>query len=357
MPRMQTLSATLTAFALGTLLCLPGTAAAEDKLSAGGYFFAGTLKSIQGGNATFEIGTTKNTIDISLESLEGLETEGPRMILYGDSGVVEGRITGYADGAIEVEEADGRKLTLPVDEILTASAPPGDDFTRWTSDRLRYWTGNFDISASAAQATVNTTQILFGLGAKRVDKQSELNLAASYRYGTTQPSGEERQTNLDIATGSVNARYTVWADLFVFGDMVATYDAIQLLSIRTQPVVGVGYDLLKLDSGKLSAKIGYGWIYERYFGGDHDQFSTVAVGLTTNWALPLDSTLEASLDYLPNVADFGHDYLLQTKVTYALPIMSFLSFKLQVQDEYNDAPAPGATRNSFYVNVGLSLTI
>ncbi|MFP6662741.1 MAG: DUF481 domain-containing protein [Deltaproteobacteria bacterium] len=348
-----------------SLLCLsfaslalgPTAAAADDKLSAGGYFFSGSLKSIEDDQASFEIGTTGNTISLDTGSLEGLETEKPRLILYGEVGTITGRILGYADGAIRVENAAGESRTIALDNIVSLGDPADNSFSAWSQDRMRYWSGNLDISVAASQATVDTTQVLFGLGARRKTDDTQFGLSMSYRYGTRQEAGASKETDLDEAIFTLNARRTVWDDLFVFGDMKATYDAIQFLSLRTQPVVGVGYDILKLDQGALSTKLGYGWIYESFFGGDNTNFSTLAIGLATNWKLPFKSTLEASFDYLPPLEDFMHGYLVQAKATYSVPILSYLSFKLQISNNYDDAPAADASRNSLSFNIGLSITL
>ena len=344
-------------FLLSALVGLPAMTRAEDRLSAGGYDFTGTLKSISGGKASFEIGTTESTIEINLDSIDALSTSEPRRILFGDDGVVDGRIVGTGEGTLTVSEESGGVVSVPDDEILSASSAADTSFERWRNDSLRYWSANIDLSASVSQATVDTNQFLFALGAKRETKDSELSMSASYRYGTTTERDSDRQTNLDIAQGAINARHTVRDGFFVFGDLTATYDAIQLLSIRTLPVIGIGYDILKLDSGKLSTKFGYSWVYQRYFGGEDDEYSALAFGLTTNWNLPFDSTFEGSIDYTPDVTDFGNNYLLSASATYSVPVVSFLSFQLQIKDEYNDSPPPDATRNSLFVNVGLSLKL
>lgn len=354
---MKSNLATLALVAYASLVLGPTAAAAADNLSVGGYFFSGSLTSIEDGKATFEIGTTGNTIEVDTSSLEGLKTENPRLILYGEDGTITGRVLGFDGGEIRVRSAAGETRTIPLDSIVALGPIADNDFSAWAQDQMRYWSGNLDIAISASQATVDTTQVLFGLGAKRKTANTEISFGANYRYGTRQAAKEAKETDLDEAVGTITARRTIRGDTFAFADMKAAYDAVQFLSLRTQPVVGMGYDVLSLDQGSASVKIGYGWIYESYFGGDKSNFSTLAIGLTTNWSLPFESTLEASLDYLPPVEDFAHGYLIQAKATYSVPILSFLSFKLQITDNYDDAPAAGATRNTLNFNVGLSLTL
>ena len=344
--------------ALGTVSSLaPGPAAAADSLEAGGSTLTGELVEIHDDTANFDIAGTDSSVSIETDELKNLTTDEPRLIIYGEHGSVHGTVEGIRDGRLSVRTENQETIEIPLDDVLSLGGPADGDFDEWKRDNLRYWSGSLDLSASTSQATTDTTQILFGASARRKSDDTELNMGATYRYGTQKAEGEDKQTNLDEAVGTINLRYNVWDRLFIFGDMQATYNAIQRLSLRARPNAGAGWDIIDNDDGRLSAKGGFGFVYESYFGGDTNKYAALSLGLDGEWDLPLDSTLTASVDYLPALNDFADNYLVQARLAYTIPVISFLNFKIQITDDYNNQPAEGTQPNSFYFNVGLSVTL
>jgi hypothetical protein len=346
---------------VGTLsvlaLTLPTRAAAMDSLTAGDSALTGELVDISDDTANFDIAGTDSSVAVATDDLKNLTTDKPRLIIYGDDEKIDGNVEGITDGKLMIRTTEGREIQVPLTEVISLGGPAASALDQWTRDNLRFWSGSLDLSASTSQATTDTTQILFGASARRTSEKSLLNIGASYRYGTQKADQEPTQTNLDEAIGTINIRYTVWEEIFVFGDMAATYNAIQLLSLRAQPSAGVGWDILNNGDGRLSAKAGFGWVFERYFGGDENKYAALALGLDSEWKLPLDSKVTAELNYLPALNAFADNYLLQARLSYTIPVISFLNFKVQLTDDYNNQPAAGTQPNSFYFNVGLSVTL
>ena len=330
---------------------------AADTLEAGTSALQGELVDIVGDTANFDIAGTDSSVAIGTDELKNLTTEEPRLVVYGDDDSVSGTVVGIREGNLAVRTENQGTVEVPLDEIVTLGGPADGAFDRWSRDNLRFWSASLDLSASTSQSTTDTTQILFGASARRKSDDSELKMGVSYRYGTQKADGEDKQTNLDEAIGTLNLRYTVWDRLFVFGDMQATYNAIQRLSLRAQPNAGAGWDFIDTDGGRLSGKAGFGWVYESYFNDERNEYAALTLGLNGEWDLPLDSTLAASVEYLPALSDFTNNYLLQARLTYTIPVISFLDFKIQVTDDYNNQPAEDTQPNSFYFNVGLSVTL
>lgn len=341
----------------GLALLMPVSTLASDSLLAGDSTLTGKLKEISDDMANFSIAGTDSSVKVATDELKNLTTDDPRLVIYGDDKSIDGTVEGLADGNLTVRTADGKRTQVPLDQIVSVGGPASGNFDQWTRDNLRYWSGSLDLSASTSQATTDTTQILFGASARRKSEKSELNLGASYRYGTQKEDGKPTSTNLDEAIGTIKARRTVWEQLFVFGEMAATYNAIQKLSLRAQPSTGAGWDILDNDHGRLSAKAGFGGVFERYFGGTKSEYPALVLGMDGDWDLPLDSTLTAGVEYQPSVTNFTENYLVQARLTYTVPVISFLNFKVQITDDYNSSPADNTQRNSFYFNVGLSFTL
>lgn len=354
-----TLPARLAVFGLLGALALAAPQAAEaiDSLDAGQSTLTGELVDIVDDKANFAIDGTDSSVAVATDELKNLTTTEPRLIIFGEHESVLGRLDGIREGNLEIRTEDGRSVQVPLSEIVSLGSPAAGEFDQWTRDNLRFWSGSLDLSASTSQATTDTTQILFGAAAQRDSEKSQLKVGVSYRYGTQKEDNAPKQTNLDEAVGTLNLRYTVWDHIFVFGDMAATYNAIQKLSLRAQPSAGAGWDFIDNDQGRVSAKAGFGWVFESYFGGDENEYAALALGLDTQWDLPLDSTLTAELNYLPALNAFADNYLLQARVSYTVPVISILNFKVQITDDYNNRPAAGTQPNSFYFNVGLSVSL
>jgi len=126
------------------------------------------------------------------------------------------------------------------------------------------------------------------------------------------------------------------------------------------PKAGLGYLFWeeKLDEKRrnfLSAEAGGAWVYEAYFGPEHDDFFAVAFGASAGYYLPLGAEFSAHVDYLPAVDDFTHDYLLRGAAGLTLPVVDPIAIKLGVLDEYDSTPAEGTDANSLYFTSALSL--
>jgi hypothetical protein len=132
------------------------------------------------------------------------------------------------------------------------------------------------------------------------------------------------------------------------------------LSLRTVPKAGLGYTIFLEDLDEkrqnfLKAEAGGGWVYQKYFGGEDDNYFTIAFGALAKYHLPYDSVFDWRFDYLPAVDDWAENYLLRTTASLTVPLFDPISFKAVLMDEYNNKPATGADHNSLFITIGLSV--
>lgn len=133
------------------------------------------------------------------------------------------------------------------------------------------------------------------------------------------------------------------------------YDEPQRLSLRAVPTAGMGYRVLRTGPLTLTARTGGGYVYERYFNDRINDYATAIFGADLEAKLPLGSTFEAHLDYLPAVDDGTNNYLIRASATWSLPVLSWMDFKLTLLNDYTGRPAPETERNSFTTTAGVSL--
>jgi hypothetical protein len=318
---------------------------------------------------TFETDYGTGAIAIPWKNVEDVRTEGSVQLLYGEGETTTAPIQGYHDGKLLV--GTDAATTTPVDpSTLTAGTAIGAGGPSWQDrmrDYWRYWDGNFDAGFNLQQATTDTLGFSVGFATVRNKKPTHLTLAANYRYSTQEPKDEDKTTIEDRAYGLVRGAYDLTERLYAFASGDATYDAIQRLSIRGVPKLGLGYVVWQeqLDEKRrnfLSVEAGGAWVYEKYFEplnppnpSDHQDFFAVAFGAAAGYYLPYGAIFSAHVDYLPAVDDFTGNYLLRSEAGLTLPVVDPIAVRLGILDEYDSTPAPDTDHNSLYFTSALSL--
>jgi Protein of unknown function, DUF481 len=352
---------------------LAGTAAA-DEITSKGTVLRGKVTGLSSGGVTFEPEYGKGSLEIKWEDIEDIKSDGAFQVFHGEDLETVGAVQGTSDGALLIGASPEAAVRIDIASVFLGVpiGPQGVGFPDRMRSYWRYWDGHFDVAFNLQQATTDTTGFLLAFETVRTKDPTKLTLGASYRYSTQK--NKEKKTDAqgntftdttkntieDQALGLVRGDYSFTPRIYGFASGDATYDGIQELSIRGVPKIGAGYVLWeeKLDGTKrnfLQAEAGGGWVYERYFGGDTNNYFAVIFGALASYNLPYGSIFDWKLDYLPAVDDFTGDYLLRTEAGLSVPIMAPISAKLGLRDEYDSTPAANADRNSLYVIAGLSL--
>jgi hypothetical protein len=280
--------------------------------------------------------------------------------LYGEDQEADAPLQGLSDGKLHAGAQTVDVTTIESGTPLGGSGPSfGDRMRAW----WRYWDGNFDVGLNVQQATTDTTGFLVGLQTVRTKDPTKFTLGASYRYSTEKKSGQSSSVIQDQALGLIRGDYSFTPRVYGFSSGDATYDAIQKLSIRGVPKLGMGYvfweDKLAEDKRNyLQGEVGGAYVYERYFASqvprDRDYFAIV-FGLLAGYYLPYGAHADWRLDYLPAVNDFTGQYLLRNDFGLTVPLIDPVRAKFALLDEYNNRPASSAKHNSLYLTFGLSI--
>lgn len=362
-----------TALIAGALLL--AAAAAADDVTSKGTVLKGKVTALSPDGLTFEPEYGKGALAIDWKDVEDVKTDGPMQVLYGDDLEADAPLQGFSDGKVLVGGAAESATAVPTADLHSA-VPIGPDGLTW-KDKVRsawrYWDGSADFGLNLQQATVDTFGFLLGLHTTRVKAPTRFSIGGDYRYSTQKKSGEDTTTIEDRAFGAIREEYDFTDAFYVFGSGDVTYDAIQKLSIRGVPKLGVGYTVWeeKLEAPKrnfLAVEAGGAWVYEGYFSGtgevintapletkDHNDYFAVAFGAAAAYYFPYDIYLGWRLDYLPAVDNFTTDYLLRNALELTAPLLDPVSAKFSLLNEYNNNPAADAERNSLYLAFGLSV--
>lgn len=338
---------------LATCLASVGLAA---EIAVKGQDLDGSVVGFTAEGVAFETVYGKGAIVIPWADAEQLRSENEFVILYGEEELAIGRVWGLKDGNLLVGESlEGAKL-IPVEQIYRSLTREKYETSRLEALRVRYryWNANFDLAFSYTDATTETNAFAVGLEFERKKSPTELFLGAHYRYATTQTQGEARIKNEDRIFGRGRLDYTLSERLFSFGAVSAERDEIQQVRFRTDPNVGLGYRFVKRENLIISGRTGPGYVYQKYFDGQTNDYFTILFGGDLDAKLPYGSKLRIRIEYLPAVDDWTDNYLVRSALDFSVPIIGWLDFKFTMLDIYNSQPPPGTLRNSFTTTAGLS---
>lgn len=350
------------AILLALAASLSALGARADQVTSKGTVLRGTITAVSDAGVTLETEYGTGAIVIKWADVEDLRTDAPFQLLHGADQATVAPLRSFGDGTLVVGGETDQPTEIAVASLLSGQ-PIGADgmgFRDRARDYWRYWNGQLDAGFNLQEATTDTLGLFVGFSTTRTKKPTRFTLAANYRYGTQQRSGEDETTIEDRAYGLVRGDYDLTARLYAFASGDATYDAIQRLNIRGVPKLGLGYLLWEeqLDEKRrdfLAVEAGGAWVYESYFGSGHTDFVAVALGAAAGYHLPYGAVFGARVDYLPAVDDFTGDYLLRSEAGLTLPVVDPLAVKLGILNEYDSTPGEGAEHNSLYFTSGLSL--
>ena len=210
------------------------------------------------------------------------------------------------------------------------------------------------------QGTTDTTTLSTGFLADRKKKPSRITFQTGYRYGTQKekgPAPSPRTTTENEIKALLRGERDVLPRTYAFASTDGEYDEIEALSIRTVPKLGMGYRLWETKTGLFQLEAGGAYVYERFFGGDTNDYFSVAFGKLLETALPyLGAKFSWRTDYLPSVDDWAGDFLVRSSAALLVPMVGNLNLKLAGTDEYDSTPADGTDENTLTTTAGVALT-
>ncbi len=338
-------------------LLLP-VAARADRVTVQGTVLEGKIKSITKTSVVIETVYGKGDLVIATKDIEAIETDGPFHVFHGDDVDSLGSVVAVTPEHVTVAPAAGLPESIAFDEVYVIRRDPGPEasvFERLGVE-LAYWEGNADFGFSYINATDDASALAAGIGLRRERGPSRLKLEAAYHRSANKSQGEGSNVTINEVFGQIRQEYDVSSHFFAFGSQYAENDDVESLSIRSISRVGFGYKLFTSESARITLDGGPGYVYERYYGGDDNQFPTIGFGAESDWKLPLlGASWHTRIDYTPSLLSPFSDFLLRGETSLLVPLISRLSFKVSLVDLYNNSPADDTQKNSLATLVGLSL--
>jgi hypothetical protein len=330
-----------------------------DEVTVKGTVLQGTVTSLSASKIELKTIYGKGTLVIPFADIQNLTTDASCVVFHGEKAKSTGRLLGVDNGKLLVGTSRASATPVDISTILFMRREGAEGLGELRS-QWRYWHGNAEVGVHVQQATTDTTGFLLGLSTTRAKDPTRLILGASYRYATEKKQYEDRSVTQDQLKGSVRGEYDFAPRTYGYASGDATYDGVQRLSIRGVPKVGVGYVFWqeKLDEERrnfLQADLGGSWVYERYFGGDDNNYVAAAFGALAGYYLPYGAHADWRVDYLPAVDDFSGNYLLRNELGLTVPLIAVLNARFSLLDEYQGKTAEDTKHNSLFLNAGLGV--
>ncbi len=344
----------LATFLAAGVLPVPDASAAEVFTKDQG--LQGSVVGVTAEGVEFETIYGKGTIVIPWADVKGIRSDKEFFILQAEADTVVGRIWGLEDGRLLVGESFETAVHIPVGQILHLITRQQYETSRLDRLRVRYryWTANFDLAFGFTDATTDTTSLSTALELRRKKKPLDFFFGAYYFFKTSKESSESRVTDENRLFGRARLDRDLSDRTFAFGQLTAVYDQIQDLRLRTDPVVGVGYRFVDREKLMISGRSAPGYVYQRYFGGDVEDYFTILFGGDLEADLPYGSKFRLGAEYLPEVSDWQGNYLIRTFADWTMPIIDWLDFKIAVFNTYNNRSPDDTERNTFTTTAGIS---
>jgi putative salt-induced outer membrane protein YdiY len=316
----------------------------------------GSVVGVNAQGVEFQTIYGKGTILIEWSDVESIISDKEFLVLYGDAEEVVGRIWGLKDGELMVGQNPESSTRIPFEQIYRSFTRDRYEQSRLERlrARFRYWTANFDLAFGFTDATTDTTNLSTALELRRNKKRLDFFFGGYYWFRSTKESGESRVTDENRLLGRARLNLDLSDRTFAFSQLTAEYDEIQNLSLRADQAAGIGYRFVDREKLMISGRSGPGYVYQRYFGGENDNYFTILFGGNLEAELPYGSKFRWGAEYLPEVSDWQDTYLIRTFADWALPINGWLDFKIAAINIYNSQPEEDTENNSFTTTAGLS---
>jgi putative salt-induced outer membrane protein YdiY len=214
-------------------------------------------------------------------------------------------------------------LTLAAPVRASAQSPP---------EERSPFTGDVSFGLTATEGNSQTLSLNFG---GRVSYVVEKHTwAFSTNVLRTRDSGDVKANK-----GNVALRYDYEPSdrIYVTSQLAASYNRPAGIERRLSPGLGIGYDIVRAETTRLSLDGGLNWVGERFT--DDTRESSVYFKLSQEFRLRVNETTDLAqrLSYSPRPENLS-DYLIQGSLTLTTKVWKLLGIKTEISDDYDSTP-------------------
>jgi len=206
------------------------------------------------------------------------------------------------------------------------------------------------LGASLTDGNSETTQAHAALVTVGDSDRGAIRAGVELNYGESTVD-DQKETTAENGKVYGNVKKTLSDMTFAYIDGSLFYDNVADVDYRATLGPGLGAYLIKSAKTKLFAEIGVAYVVEES-DGTSDDYASVRVAQRLDYKLSETSKIWQSLEYLPQVDDFGA-YLLNAEVGVSAALNSKLDLRLVLQDRYDSEPARDREANDVSLVAGV----
>ncbi len=213
------------------------------------------------------------------------------------------------------------------------------------------WTGSIAAGLNAKTGNSDNLDMTLSVNLTKETDAATTNLLANYFYSA---NADTTTTDRFFGQGRRERKLSN-PRLSWFNQAGFETDRFKDFDLRIALHTGLSYKAFEFEGGFLKLRLGTG--ASREVGSANNDWSP-ELQLGSDWEKKITETtrLYASLDYYPNISDFG-DFRLNTNtgVDFLLDATRNINFRIFAIDRYDSTPPPG--NNSNDLEYGLALVV
>jgi putative salt-induced outer membrane protein YdiY len=320
-------------FRFTVLALCAGTLFADTVETSDGARFVGKITTIAAGVITVET-TYAGKIQIKQSAVTSLSTDAPVAVRLASGTRFDGRVTGGANGAIQIAGADGT-ISTTVEKVAAT----------WTAGKVdpavdRHWT--YEASVDVTGKTGNSEQLGSAAELRAVLRTSQDTLQFYSAYNRQVSDGAKSADQLKLGVDYQNnfaGRYSWYAR------DEGGFDRVKDIDLYNIAAAGLGYDFVKQPKRTTTGRLGVSFRYEGYKtpGTANVKSAGLDIGLNNDLEFG-NSKLVTRIAYVPAFEDFAN-FRLTHESYYQIPLASpAWKLRLGVSNDYNSRPPKGVEK-------------
>jgi putative salt-induced outer membrane protein YdiY len=213
------------------------------------------------------------------------------------------------------------------------------------------WQTTAALGATLTRGNSSTFLATLTLDSKRKWEQNEALMGAAAGYGEDKGV---KNTQFANGYGQYNRLFTerIYAGI----RLDANYDGIAQLDYRIKLSPLAGYYLVRETNTTLKAEIGPAAVFEKHAGQNEDTYMGIRFGERFEHKLSATTKIWESVDYVPRVDEWTHQYVLTSEAGIDSAITKKWSLRVVLQDIYDSLPTPGRLHNDMRLIAGTGYT-
>jgi hypothetical protein len=314
--------------AAASLVLACGISAYADTIeTSNGARIVGHIIAIDAGEISVDT-TFAGKIKVKQSEVSSITTDAPIAVRLASGTRFDGRVTGGANGAIQIAGADGT-ISTTVEKIAAS----------WTAGKVdpavdRHWT--YEASVDIAGKTGNSEQLGSAAELRAVLKTSQdtLQFYSSYDRQVSDKVKSADQLKLGVDYQNNFAGRYSW-----YARDEGGFDRVKDIDLYNIAAAGLGYDFVKQPKRTTTGRVGVSFRYEGYKTPGTASVKSAGLDIGLNNDLEFgNSKLVTRIAYVPAFEDFAN-FRFTHESYYQIPLANpSWKLRLGVTNDYNSRP-------------------